>query len=266
MKHMNPTNGAQMGEREAGPWRWLVLLSAPLVLGLLALSAIATNTESRDEFIRRWKFGPLPEVPDFDPNLPPPNFPNAPNLPDGPDINLPPVDPPSFLGITLQGLFYLLFVLAVIALLATVVLYLTGRGLPGRIRRGTALSEEIHLRSHGPDYSGAGWMAFEAFLAELLADPDPTRAVRVGFRYAENGFGSLPARLVDETPNEWERRITPLTNAAPALTPLINRYNAVRFGGANVTAPDRDQSVMELRTLARTACTVAPSVPGMAQS
>lgn len=94
------------------------------------------------------------------------------------------------------------------------------------------------------------WEAFEAFLAELAADPDPTHAIRLAFAYAEQGMGTLPGRQSDETPYEWlTRTANSSPDAASALSPLVDRYSDIRFGSHVATGAERDQALVELRAL-----------------
>lgn len=94
------------------------------------------------------------------------------------------------------------------------------------------------------------WEAFEAFLAELAADPDPTHAIRLAFAYAEQGMGDLPTRQTDETPYEWLARTgTSQSEVASLLSPLVDRYSDIRFGNHVATGAERDQALVELRAL-----------------
>lgn len=104
--------------------------------------------------------------------------------------------------------------------------------------------------------SASGWDAFEAYLAELLADPEPERAVRLAFAYAEQGMGGLPARHPEQTPDEWCTSVRS-SNAeiGQLLQPLTNSYSAIRFGDQSVTSDERDTAVAELRSLVYGVCT-----------
>ena len=104
------------------------------------------------------------------------------------------------------------------------------------------------------------WEAFEAFLAELAADPDPTHAIRLAFAYAEQGMGGLPSRESDETPYEWLTRTRSASpELASALSPLVDRYSDIRFGSHVATGAERDQALVELRALVSLAMSPAPA-------
>ncbi len=99
------------------------------------------------------------------------------------------------------------------------------------------------------------WEAFEAYLSELAANPDPTQAIRLAYAYAEQGVGRLPARHGDQTPHEWHRSITPTDpEIAQALWPLTERYAATRFADHAATPAERDAALNELRSLVHMAC------------
>ncbi len=99
------------------------------------------------------------------------------------------------------------------------------------------------------------WAAFEAYLRELAADPDPSQAILQAFAYAEAGVGTVPARISDETPYEWYRRVAAVdTEAAGLLQPLLERYVAIRFGGHVAEDPERHRAIADLRALTYTAC------------
>lgn len=99
------------------------------------------------------------------------------------------------------------------------------------------------------------WADFEAYLRELLEDPDPSQAVLLAFAYVEGGVGTIPARIHDETPYEWFRRVDAADpGVAPLLRPLLDRYVAIRFGGHIAEDAERRRSVDDLRTLVHTAC------------
>lgn len=105
------------------------------------------------------------------------------------------------------------------------------------------------------------WEAFEAFLAELAADPDPTHAIRLAFAYAEQGMGGLPSRQSDETPHEWLTRTGGASpELAATLSPLVDRYSDIRFGSHVATGAERDQALVELRALVSLAMSPAPAV------
>ncbi len=99
------------------------------------------------------------------------------------------------------------------------------------------------------------WAAFEAYLVELLQEPDPSQAVLLAFSYVEAGVGSIPARISDETPYEWFRRVQTVDpGAAPLLQPLLERYVAIRFGGHVAEDPERRRAVDDLRTVTYAVC------------
>ncbi len=95
---------------------------------------------------------------------------------------------------------------------------------------------------------------FENFLAILLADPDPTRAIRLGFYAAERGIGGLPPRRAEETPFEWLARVERhRPHLSEALNPICDLFARARFGSEAPTTEDRDIMVEHLRTLNRIA-------------
>lgn len=103
--------------------------------------------------------------------------------------------------------------------------------------------------------SASGWDAFEAYLLELLADPEPERAVRLAFAYAEQGMGGLRARETEQTPAEWSASVSDAdAEIGQLLQPLTNSYSAIRFGDQSVTSAERDSAVAELRTLVYGVC------------
>lgn len=89
---------------------------------------------------------------------------------------------------------------------------------------------------------------FEEFLHELAIDPDPARAVRLGFHAAEQGLGVLPPRRKAETPNEWATRVgADRPELAAALATLSDVFARARFGPAPVGDGDRDTVIEQLR-------------------
>lgn len=99
------------------------------------------------------------------------------------------------------------------------------------------------------------WGAFEAYLAELAAEPDPSQAILLAFAYAEAGVGVVPPRISDETPYEWLRRVQAVDgHVGDLLTPLLERYVAIRFGGHLAEDAERHRAIADLRTLTYTAC------------
>ena len=92
---------------------------------------------------------------------------------------------------------------------------------------------------------------FEAFLARLSVDPDPTRAIRLAFRVAERGMGALPARDASETPFEWHARVlSSRPDLDPALGQLCSAFATARFAPDLQSPEDRDGVVASLRALA----------------
>lgn len=92
---------------------------------------------------------------------------------------------------------------------------------------------------------------FEDFLAMLLADDDPARAVRLAFEAAERGMGTLPSRHTTETPFEWYSRVVADQEVfAAALNSLCSRFATARFAPDRPTSADRDAAVAELRSVA----------------
>ncbi len=125
-----------------------------------------------------------------------------------------------------------------------------------------AMKPKFHLRE-GPVLArveAAGhrqattWEAFEAYLAELLANPDPTQAIRQVYAYAEQGMGQLIPRHSEQTPFEWcDSVATTQPELASILRTLTNRYSAIRFGDQVASSEQRDQAVEELRNLVQRA-------------
>ena len=102
------------------------------------------------------------------------------------------------------------------------------------------------------------WVAFEEYLAELQAEPDPSQAILLAFSYVEAGVSSIPARIAEETPYEWFRRVQATDpEAAPLVQPLLERYVAIRFGGHLAEDPERRRAVEDLRTVVYTVCGAA---------
>lgn len=93
--------------------------------------------------------------------------------------------------------------------------------------------------------------SFDDFLAELLDDDDPARAIRLAFETAECGLGTLPARLATETPFEWHSRVSARQAwLADDLSSLCSRFATARFAPDRPTPADRDAAVAELQSLA----------------
>jgi hypothetical protein len=117
----------------------------------------------------------------------------------------------------------------------------------GRQKRG----EDAPPSTVGSVPSGlSGWEALDAFLAELLADPDPTRAIRMAVACVEQGMGRLPGRPSERTPQEWLLMVdTTDPPLATRLRPLVDRYCDIRFGNHQASSRERDDAVSELREL-----------------
>ena len=99
------------------------------------------------------------------------------------------------------------------------------------------------------------WAAFEEYLAELLHEPDPSQAILLAFSYVEAGVSAIPARIAEETPYEWFRRVQTVdAESDPLIQPLLERYVAIRFGGHVAEDPERRRAVNDLRTVVYTVC------------
>jgi len=93
---------------------------------------------------------------------------------------------------------------------------------------------------------------FDQFLASLSADPDPSRAIRIGFSVAERGLGGIPSRRADETPFEWHRRVGEHGTAVDAtLGRICDLFARARFAPGRSTENDRQAMVDALRQLHR---------------
>ncbi len=105
---------------------------------------------------------------------------------------------------------------------------------------------------------------FEKFLAVLLADPDPSRAVRLAFYATERGLGGLPPRRADETPFEWHARVEQRRpELARPLAPICDMFARARFAPGQATAADRDLMVEHLRELNEVANSAAQNLAGV---
>jgi hypothetical protein len=231
---------------------------AVLLLLLVGTAAYASRHESRQDFIIRSEVGGFT----FDgPNLANPRI-DVPEV-DGPDINGPEVDPPPLDWLdVLYTVGLIVVLLAGIAALVLIARRFGPNSSTDDHAERTSSLESGHTTHPIPTGDG-GWAAFERFCYELLRDGDPSRAIRVAMRYAESGMGRLPARLADETTNEWLRRVESVHNdlAAP-LRRMATSYRGIRFGGSDATPAERDDSVEALRVLARAACgTTPPDAP-----
>jgi hypothetical protein len=91
---------------------------------------------------------------------------------------------------------------------------------------------------------------FEKFLAVLIADPDPARAVRLAFYATERGLGGVPPRRADETPFEWHARVEQRRpELAVPLAPICDMFARARFAPGDASGADRDLMVEHLREL-----------------
>ena len=124
-------------------------------------------------------------------------------------------------------------------------------------------AEELYAAT-GYESSGRVDEDFEQFLARLAADPDPTRAIRLGFHAIEQGQGGLPIRRNEETPFEWHRRTSDLMPAVEGpLGEICDLFAKVRFAPGDATIVDRDQMILQLRRLRQVAHTPSPSRPSV---
>jgi hypothetical protein len=235
-------------------------LALMLLLAVLAAAFVSRN-ESRNDFIIRQQAGGFDiDAPDFKP----PDL-DGPDI-DGPDIQGPTINGPS---LTWFDVFYTaVLALSIIVLIVGLIMIVKRFGPGGSDDHVDARTSRLAGRdSEGSDPEGEqGWAGFERFCYALLQDPDPSRAVRMVMRYAETGLGRLEARLADETPNEWLRRVrTSNPDLAVDLGPIISSYQSVRFGGSGASPAERDGAVNGLRRVARAACgTAPPSTPNPA--
>ena len=91
---------------------------------------------------------------------------------------------------------------------------------------------------------------FEVFLDSLLREPDPSRAIRVGFSVAERGLGGIPSRRQDETPFEWHRRVgEPGQGVSETLGRICDLFARARFAPGGSTEDDRRAMVEALGRL-----------------
>jgi hypothetical protein len=98
---------------------------------------------------------------------------------------------------------------------------------------------------------------FNQFLDSLRHDPDPSRAIRVGFSVAERGLGGVPTRRADETPFEWHRRVS--EGGSPVATTLgqiCDLFARARFAPGQSTENDRVAMLTALEELHRQGRTV----------
>jgi hypothetical protein len=108
---------------------------------------------------------------------------------------------------------------------------------------------------------------FEQFLKRLAADPDPTRAIRLGFHAIEQGVGGLPIRREEETPFEWHRRTADTMPAVEQpLGAICDLFAKVRFAPGEASPADCDHMIDQLRQLLHVAHTPPPADPAAALS
>ncbi len=100
--------------------------------------------------------------------------------------------------------------------------------------------------------SGVSDGRFEQFLATLARDPNPSRAIRIGFSVAERGLGGTPPRRADETPFEWQARVAEHRPDAGALVGQIcDLFARVRFAPGHASEADRQAMIAALQDLHR---------------
>ncbi len=93
-------------------------------------------------------------------------------------------------------------------------------------------------------------MAFSELMTRLAADPDPTRAVRIGFDAAQAGLAGLPPRSADETPFEWEERVAHVhPEAAQPVEVLCDLFARARFAPGVSDENDRTSMMQQLNTI-----------------
>ncbi len=112
--------------------------------------------------------------------------------------------------------------------------------------------QAVALAPLGGSSDATSWDVFEDYLNELLANPDPTQAIRLAYAYAEQGMGRLIPRHPEQTPFEWCDAVAGSEpELAKTLRLLTDRYSAIRFGGQVATVEQRNQAISELRRLVR---------------
>lgn len=97
---------------------------------------------------------------------------------------------------------------------------------------------------------------FNQFLDSLRDDPDPSRAIRIGFSVAERGLGGVATRRPDETPFEWHRRVSEGgasngTAVASTLGQICDLFARARFAPGHSTEDDRAAMIDALDELQR---------------
>ncbi len=111
-------------------------------------------------------------------------------------------------------------------------------------------SEEAPIVMGGSPGSQLKTMAFSELMDRLAADPDPTRAVRIGFDAAQAGLGGLPTRSEDETPFEWEDRVAQaLPEAAQPVEVLCDLFARARFAPGASDEADRTLMMEQLNVI-----------------
>jgi hypothetical protein len=91
---------------------------------------------------------------------------------------------------------------------------------------------------------------FEGFLAGLAADPDRSRAIRIGFSVAERGLGGVPTRRADETPFEWHHRVEgDRPDLGPPIGIACDLFARARFAPGQASEADRRALIDALRRL-----------------
>lgn len=111
-------------------------------------------------------------------------------------------------------------------------------------------SEEAPIVMGGSPGSEIRTVPFAELMERLAADPDPTRAVRVGFDAAQAGLGGLPSRTVDETPFEWEARVSEARpEVSEPVQELCDLFARARFAPGVADEQDRKAMMDQLRII-----------------
>lgn len=91
---------------------------------------------------------------------------------------------------------------------------------------------------------------FADLIERLATDPDPTRAIRVGFDAAQAGLGGIPTRSADETPFEWHARVAKVRpEVAGPVQILCDLFARARFAPGEATEQDRQATIEQLETI-----------------
>jgi hypothetical protein len=91
---------------------------------------------------------------------------------------------------------------------------------------------------------------YDQFLARLASDENPTRAIRLGFHAVEQGLGGLPSRQENETPFEWHQRVgKTIPTVEEPLGRICDLFAKARFAPGDATTEDRQQMIVEIRSL-----------------